>query len=504
MSTFFKKRLFPILLFGALLIGVFSCNPKSDDDENTIAVTSSTVAIKSFSLQANDSVLAHLDSVAFSIDLNTGVIFNAISLPSGTDVSRIVPSIVFLNSMSKAEFSFLKDDDEIVTTDYLKNPGDSIDFTYPVTLNVTAADGVSTFAYQIKVNVYSQDPDSLIWSRLQTSVLPSRLGNPIAQKTVVRDDIAYCMVIEDDETVTLSICEDLNTGEWIKTEFNPGFFPDPESFTATTNLFYVLGMSGELFVSQDASTWQSTGQEWAVVLGAYGDGVLGIKKKEDKLVHTRYPVPQNYTEEVVAPDFPVSLTSSLGLIETKWASQPIAILAGGVLKDASISDAVWAYDGNGWAVINEGVLPALEMPMLARYVVYRQTTSLFRVKEFDVWLLFGGWTADDEMNREVYLSYDNGVSWQLAPEAMQLSDKVPDLGGADVIVAGYPLTADLADAWTPVESPVRSGYEIVGTDITWICPYMYIFGGYNPYPDNSLNLNIYRGVLDRLTLTPVI
>ncbi|MCH5231657.1 MAG: hypothetical protein J1F43_07680 [Muribaculaceae bacterium] len=498
------KREFILLPVIAVLIAVgASCNSKTTDDENEIAVTPALVAVKNFHLQANDSVMAHLDSVFFSIDLNTGVIFNADSLPKGTDVRRLIPSITFANTMSKAEISFVNSEGETTVIDYLTNPSDTIDFSSPVILDVTAEDGINTFSYLIKVNVHLQEPDMLSWDRLATSVLPSRFENPVAQRTVIRNDVVYCLVMEDNEEFTMSVCSDLNEGKWDKKMFNPGFFPDPETFTATPEAFYILDMTGKLYTSADLSDWTDTGVEWMSILGAYGNAVLGIKGSATNFTHTIYPLPEGYQEQLVADNFPVYHTSDLGLIETKYADRPMAILACGLAKGGVLQSDVWAFDGQNWAIINSKALPKLEKPMLARYVVFRDTSMLFNQRRFDVWLLFGGTDLEGEVNKKVYMSYDNGVNWTEAPEGMQLPESYPDLMGSDVIVAGYDLTADLSEAWTkPEETKSRAVYEIEGFDITWVCPYLYIFGGYLVDEGNSLSTTIYRGVLQRLEFVP--
>lgn len=505
MPTLIKRQIFFISLLAALFITVASCNSKSTDDESQIAVTPSIVAVKSFSFLSNAKVLENLDSVFFSIDLKTGVIFNAIYLPVGTDLTRIVPSVTFVNSMSKAEFTYLKDDKEMVTSDYLTNPGDSIDFTYPVNFNVTAADGTSSFSYQIKVNVYSQDSDALLWNRLEVSTLPYRFDNPLAQKTLMKDDTAYCLVAESNGEFTLSTCSNLNEGNWLQSQFSPSFTPSVGSFTATADAFYLLDVDGELFSSPDLISWQDTGESWISLIGSYGTSVVGVESAGPELLYAQYPQSPEFQPGVIDPDFPISEISGLGLIESKWSPLPTAIFAGGVTEDGNVNSSVWAFDGINWAYINNTTLPALISPMLSRYVVYRATTAAFKVREFDVWLLFGGTLESGEMNRKVFLSYDNGVNWQEAPELMQLPDFIPSLEGSDVVTAGYPLTADLADAWQRVEeTKSRVSYEIEGTDITWICPYLYIFGGYLQSSGESLNTTIYRGVLDRLTMAPVI
>ena len=489
------------LLVGLVLTAV-SCNSKSNDDETTIAVTPALVAVKDFHLKKQDKVLENLDSVFFSIDLNSGVIFNADSLPKGTNVSKLVTSITFANSMTQADLTFRRVNGTDTTINYLKNPDDSIDFTYPVLLEVTAQNGEDKFSYQIKVNVHEQKPDSIVWNELATSVLPARFPNPVAQKTLYHDEKAYCLVEENNGEYTLATSSDLFEGIWTRASFEPGFEPDVESFTATPDAFYILNLYGDLFTSVDGQTWSPTGENWVGIIGAYGEALLGIRSEANNLLHTMYPMVEGFTETKLEEGFPVLNYSELGLIESEWADQPIAIMAGGQTQDGEITSAVWAYDGKSWAIINENVLPALDNPMLFRYVVYRDTNMAFKKREFDVWLLIGGMSAEGEMNRNVYLSYDNGVHWSIAPTLMQLSETVPSLRGADVVVAGTRLSADLAEAWTPLETKSRGSYEINGFDIYWICPYIYIFGGYTTEDDNSLNTKIYRGVLDRLRYTP--
>lgn len=490
----------------ALLCGcAISCNSKDTDDEDEISVTPAIVAVKNFYLRANDSVMAKLDSVFFSIDLNTGVIFNADSLPKGTNVTRLIPSITFANTMTKAEFSFLKDNRTDTVTNYLTNPEDSIDFSHPVTLNVTAQDGVNTFKYTIKVNVHTLDPDTLVWNNLQTSNLPARFSNPVSQKTVIKENVAYCLIEEYNGELTIAESKDLNEGLWQIQPYFPGFKASVESFTAAQYGFYMTDVNGELYFSSDLKDWKTTGQKWLNIFGAYGSGVIGIKTSDASILHTRYPAPEGYVEKEIAENFPIYNTSSLGVIGSKWTDHQTAIMAGGVNRDGRLSNDVWAYDGENWAIINTGILPSLEAPMLARYVVYRDTPYIFTKREFDVWMILGGIDEDNEMNRDVFFSYDNGVNWQLASESIQLPEIIPYLKGADVIVAGYEITTDLSEAWTLKNaSPTRAGYTLDGYDITWICPYLYIFGGYSPYPDNTLNTEIWRGVLQRLRFTPII
>lgn len=85
-----KKLAVGTLLATALVPVVGSCN----SDSTTEYELSSSALVRSFSLASNDSILANLDSVFFSIDLYTGQIYNADSLPFGTRIQALTPTIL--------------------------------------------------------------------------------------------------------------------------------------------------------------------------------------------------------------------------------------------------------------------------------------------------------------------------------------------------------------------------------------------------------------------------
>ena len=72
-----------------LLLAAGACNSSENYGQEGTADYSGT-AVKSFSLKENDQVLNNIDSVFFSIDLVNGMIFNADSLPVGTDRKSVV------------------------------------------------------------------------------------------------------------------------------------------------------------------------------------------------------------------------------------------------------------------------------------------------------------------------------------------------------------------------------------------------------------------------------
>ena len=141
-------------------------------------------------------------------------------------------------------------------------------------------------------------------------------------------------------------------------------------------------------------------------------------------------------------------------------------------------------------------------------------SSGWRVSEFPTLLAFGGRLADGTLDNTVYISRDNGVSWNRGDLLIQLPDYIEKVSNADALVFASTLTdsrSAATDAWTempsqklPVWCTVVSG-DIMSratTEITeWNCPYIYVFGGVNSY--GELSNNIWRGVINRLSFKPI-
>lgn len=483
-----------------------ACNSKSDQPEE-IVVTPSTTAVKAFTLKANSAVLSNLDSVFFSIDLDNGVIFNADSLPKGTNITKLIPVITFANSMSEVKIEMEGGSEKTGTVDYLESPNDTIDFSGKVTLNVTAADGINKYSYRIKVNVHKEVPDSMMWDKLGVSDLPSRLKGAVAQKTVIRDKKVFTLIEESDASFTLASTSNIGEGSWSKESVTIPFPPEIESLTATSEAFWMLDSDGNLYTSADAKTWSATGERWITLVGSYLDRVIGVKDAGGHLTHCHYPASDMIADTPVDPDFPLYQRSELRSIENPYTPYPTAIFAGGVTASGNVSSDVWAFDGSSWATINNAGIPALKGATLVKYVHYRNTNKVFVKKQYDAWLIIGGSLADGSFNSSLFISLNNGVNWQKGSSAMQLPDYFPHLTGADGIVADSYLKADLSDAWKRMPSRsagrwMKPSYSVDGDNITWECPYIYFLGG--TLPDGTMSSEIWRGVLARLTFTPII
>lgn len=156
--------------------------------------TASSVAVASFSLSKNDEVIENLDTVFFSIDLNTAQIYNADSLPYGTVVDKLVPVIKLVGLASKAELKSINEDGTETIHDYLANQNDSVNFANgPVYFTVASPNDEVEYTYTIKVNVHKVVSDSLVWGETARAALPTSFDAPFAQHTVKINNTTYCL-----------------------------------------------------------------------------------------------------------------------------------------------------------------------------------------------------------------------------------------------------------------------------------------------------------------------
>lgn len=491
------RTIIPGIAASALLL--CACNSDSEPEYKDLG-SETTVAITKFSLKKDESKNVALDSVFFSIDLDNGVIFNADSLPMGTDVTDLVPVISYPSSVSGAVITMEGGSKRTGEVNYMETPSDSIDFSGKVFLKLTAQDGETQRTYRLKVNVHTVPSDSLIWSQVGSSQLPSQHANPTAQKSVKHNNAIYCMIREENGSLTLSTTENPSAEDWNITPVSELGKFQIRTFTAATDAFYILDEAGILYTSADAITWNATPEKWINILGGYSNNVLGIKSENGELHHASYPTQINNTK--LEEGFPVRDYSNLASFENKWSTTPTSFIVGGIDADNNIVSSAWAFDGTTWAQISQYGAMSLRQATLIPYYAYRTVSGNSNISnmEMNVWLLMGGITLSGELNSDVYISYDNGVNWQRAVDYLQLPQEFALFSNADAIVLEHELNANLKDYWT--RKPARLPFIQNGYDLSWQCPYIYLTGGYN---SEGIFMNtIRRGVLNKLTFTPIL
>lgn len=507
------KRFPSYLISGVLgLCLTAACN----DDPAEMAIVEgdyNNCAISSFSLAKDENILRSLDSVYFSVDMLKAEIYNADSLPKGTDISRFIVN-VSAPAASSIELSFKsRFTGNDTTVNLTNNPGDSINFASgPVKMTVTAYNGQSKRDYNVNVLVHTVDADTLYWDRLQQVSFPE---TATAQKTVMFADKPHTLLTGSDGTYYLCTTDTPESyAAWQTATSAVPANADINTFSATDDALFIADTDGTLYTSADGLAWTSTGTKMHCIYGGYGSTLLGARHDSDGWKHVTYPAS---TERPVAADCPISGTSQLIIYRTKWSASDMAVMVGGKDSSNRYSGETWAYDGKDWGRISTTGIDEREGVTLFPYSTPRLSSNSWKVTEQSALLAMGGEYETEngiEAAKTVYVSYDFGITWKVADSYLQFPKEYPDFSSAQAYVIDYTLHArsSMTDGswrdldvcgipcWAyPVTDDTRS--RISKPITSWECPYIFLFGGKKA--DGTLLPYVTRGVINRFTFQPL-
>lgn len=504
---------FPIYLLFVAVMSAFVAGCNSKDSDSIIEGDYQNASITSLRLKANSKILANLDSVFFSIDLNSREIFNADSLPINTKINRLQLSIG-TPTISGCEITFRPAGaDKDTTVNYLTNPNDSIDFsTGPAKIKVISYNGQNTQEYTLRVNVHNSEPDSLTWGRVAWRTLPSLFERVDEQKTVEFEGKPLCLTTYAGAASVALLGAD---GEkWTIEAADLPADAVVSSMQAVGTTLYIITGSGQLYKSADkAKTWSATGAVMNHLYGAYGDMLLGARRDADGWKHVTWPAT---AEKDVPAGCPVAGTSQLLSYTTEWSTTPMAIMAGGSDALGRLTGDVWAYDNGIWALISKKPMSPASGMTLVPYFAYRTNAANWKVTKRTALIAMGGRSQNGYPRTSLYVSYDRGLNWNLSDTLMCLPPYIPAFYDAQAVVVPEMMSVDgsrlLDDEWTSCPSAkIPAWYRIVDAmaddsrvtrPVTeWECPYIYLFGGVNSL--GATSNTVWRGVINRLTFRPL-
>lgn len=505
------RKLIPIyaLLTAFSIIMSVSCTSTNEADEETATLASNTL-VTAFSLQENDSVLPHLDSVYFAIDVNKRIIYNPDSLPKGTKINRLVTSITFdassTGTIKISGASTMAD----TTYTYNSEENDSIDFTGKVYLTVKAADGISSKEYQIFVNVHQMEPDSLYWNLLSRRDLPSLTSQVSSQHTTQMGEKLFCLMNESGN-YTLASTTDPTTNNWTKAVVTFPFTPQIDSFNATADALYILAEDGTLYTSTDeAKTWTSTNRKMYSIIGGYNNVLLAVSEENGNYYREIYAPGSSYEKALLPDDFPVRGTSPVQSYSNDWGVAPQVLFLGGYCKDGSMTGDLWGFDGKNIGKVSQKPIPARAYAVFVPFVEY--TGETWMKEKRNVWLAIGGLDSENKPTKKVYVSYDNGVTWEEGDDLLQLPDYMFAFYESQAFIYNTTYTATRSSsAWTSLPSRRLPAWWTISSGTatraskpieSWECPYIYMFGGVGAN-GGTMN-NIWKGTINRLTFKPII
>ncbi|MDD4514866.1 DUF6242 domain-containing protein [Massilibacteroides sp.] len=416
--------------------------------------------------QINSFVLAHdsiptLSTTKFTIDQLNNKIYNQDSLPYGTIVEKVVPTVTYISSVSIGAVQVIQE----ATGDTIYwNGTDSLDYSKPVKFIITAYDGVTKKEYDTRLNVHQLIPDSMVWSQSSVS-LP---GTAVAERKVIaftsEGSESYYMYTKETNGYHLYTASTSDLSTWSSQELN-GL---PEEGISWNQLIeyetslYVLSTDHKLYVSTDGENWSLVDNSPSII------ALLGVVHEETTAKRpsalaaiasvdgvTRFANMDKtgvwFEGDDVPAQFPISDFASLSY---NLMYRERLLLIGGKNTEGTVLADTWStMDGISWVSTTSDIsFTAREGASVALY------DSTF--------FMIGGFDSEGAGLKDIYRSKDNGLTWMLSDSLVVMPEEYKARGSASLIV----------------------------DDKT---NYMYLFGGKDSKGNNDLG-DLWQGRINRL------
>lgn len=252
-----KRSFLPLLTLCSAMLLFASCLGDSDNElvsYNDAAITGFSVnslkrVVHTTSKSGADSTYTTTFTTSdykFYIDQLNKLIYNADSLPAGTDASKVVCTITAKNGGTIAI--------QNIDNDSVKyfNSSDSLDFTKPRKIIVYNNAGTAMNTYTVQVNVHQQTADEFKWSNPVKS--NAYLGALTAMKMLTMGEQVYLFGNKDTEPkiYTASRSSGANWQELTPNiSLTSKFY---QNVVAQGTTFYAYD-GGKILKSTDAKTW---------------------------------------------------------------------------------------------------------------------------------------------------------------------------------------------------------------------------------------------------------
>lgn len=185
----------------------------------------------------------------FVIDQNEGLIYNMDSLPMGTDISKVV-----VNITADTYGIYI-----VAESDSLWEEGDSLNFENPIYFKVIAETGVFGRRYKAQINVHQQDPDVLVWEKVENNINP----NIQAQKAIYFNGSIYVFTEQGSQTA-VTMTNDPKGKTWTAlTEIDIPAKADYTSAMAWGKQLYILAEK-KLYTSSNGINWDEVETETSI------------------------------------------------------------------------------------------------------------------------------------------------------------------------------------------------------------------------------------------------
>lgn len=425
-TYFLMKNKIVLFITGCFALLLSSCLGSDDEPGYELSMD---CQITNFSL-SSDSVPG-LSSVVFTIDQVNGRIFNADSMPYGTEIEKVICNMKFASTVWHCQLI-----QEAVGDTVYWNSQDSVDFSKPVKIITTAIDQVTTKTYVAQVNVHQMIPDSMTWELYGEGIAGAVLKN---EKVVVLDkegeEYYYMYTQPADVSKGYQLFRSAVSDAKNWTELPLTGLPADEimlsQLTEYEGQVYAATAKGALYRSVN-------GQDWALVEHTPAiKALLGVVKQgnnrpsalsaitagdgEQQVFASMDKEGNWYTGEMVPDGFPVS---GFGNVDYNSMYRERLMLVGGRTVRNNLTNGVWStMDGRAWSLITDtesDYFSPREGAMVTKY-----DKKLF---------LLGGIEAGDKALKDIYFSSDGGVTWDLSDTLTVMPDNFAPRGFASIHV----------------------------------------------------------------------
>lgn len=332
----------------------------------------------------------------FSIDQATHRIFNADSLPAGTDVKHVITYVTTLNNGSVYVKSAKSD------SVMYHSSADSLDFSEPRIFLVTASDGSGYEEYTVKINVHQEEGEKFVWKAHANNDDIAALE---AAKAVMIDEELFVFGVKAGKTVGYKTTDGESWTALLELEDETAY---RNIMTFGGNLYTLV--NGSLQSSADGETWSVVKENVEVsqlvasnsgeLYGLSDAGVIlfsedgGETWKEDVFDEDVTWLPQ---EEIAYACLPVQMTYGAEQIVLAGTSPAIPYYAS-VWRKISEHDVQSQEDK--WVYIDRSDNYRFALPQLKNLVMMPYDDGIL------------AWGVEDGEFSSIYQSRDNGIIWK--------------------------------------------------------------------------------------------
>ena len=360
-----RSKLFSVIIcLLAMSVGFGSCIK----DDNTTSEFSVSTIVTAFGL---DTVYGK--HYKFSIDQLNHVIFNADSMPVGSDS---ILERILIDTFTASGYITSGINDTVVLISDSMNLTRAINNDVGMQFNIHSGDLSSVQEYTLKINVHMQEPDSMSWKQISDmpeAFLTSRMGS--RQKVVTLNDSILVFDASDATSIKAYIADGADPAAYQWSTVAVSGLPedtDIRSLTASQGTLYAISGSGDVYTSADGAVWtrsESLSGNVTSLLGSLGTRLAAIRTVEGTQLFctAESPAGQWTDGEKVPAGFPTYNYSHTYQISGTGSER--IVLTGMPAQDSKTVP--WmSMDGRGWAEMSTTSsysCPELQNPSITYY-----------------------------------------------------------------------------------------------------------------------------------------